>query len=154
MAAIEPYLVEVILQVARMRRPINATAGLHLANSMIKGTKIEQQLTKWKLKHVVQTRQQCTSTTDDPSTMLLDGDESPTLLGRSVVTMDDEETTGSTRRSITDGEDKANASPLIVTADASTLLGKGYWNGFMKRHKHVVRCKRSVKFEFKRVNYV
>jgi hypothetical protein len=57
MAAIEPYLVEVILQVARMRRPINATAGLHLANSMIKGTKIEQQLTKWKLKHVVQTRQ-------------------------------------------------------------------------------------------------
>jgi hypothetical protein len=77
-----------------MRRPINATTGLHLANSMIKGTKIERQLTKWKLKHVVQTRQQCTSTTDDPSTMLLDGDESPTLLGRSVVTMDDEETTG------------------------------------------------------------
>jgi hypothetical protein len=56
MASFEPYLVEVILQLARMRCPINATAGLHLANSMIEGTSIARYLARWKLKHNVQTR--------------------------------------------------------------------------------------------------
>jgi hypothetical protein len=39
MAAVEPYLIAIILQVvARMRSTINATMGLHLANSLIQGT--------------------------------------------------------------------------------------------------------------------
>jgi hypothetical protein len=38
MAAVEPYLALVILQLANMRCPIIATTGLHLANSMIQGT--------------------------------------------------------------------------------------------------------------------
>jgi hypothetical protein len=40
MAAAEPYLIAIILQLARMRNPINATTGLHLANFMIQGTEI------------------------------------------------------------------------------------------------------------------
>ena len=36
MAAVEPYyLVLLILWLAKMRRPINATTGLHLANSLV-----------------------------------------------------------------------------------------------------------------------
>jgi hypothetical protein len=40
-AAVEAYLIAVILQLARMCSPINATMGLHLAaNSFIEGTDI------------------------------------------------------------------------------------------------------------------
>jgi hypothetical protein len=40
MAAVEPYLIAIILQLARMRSPINAAMSLHLANSLIQGTDI------------------------------------------------------------------------------------------------------------------
>ncbi len=40
MAAIKPYQVEVILQLARMRCPINPTTGLYLANSLIEGSEL------------------------------------------------------------------------------------------------------------------
>jgi hypothetical protein len=56
MLAIEPHLVELIIQLARMRCPINVTSGLQLANSLIAGTPIAKQLVKWKIKHNVQTR--------------------------------------------------------------------------------------------------
>ena len=56
MAAAEPYLVSVILQLANMRCPINAKTGLHLANSMIQGTTLAKGLSEWKMKHNAQTR--------------------------------------------------------------------------------------------------
>ena len=55
MIQIEPYLVAVITQLARMRSPINCSTGLHLVNSMIEGTKIAKDLADWKFKHNVQT---------------------------------------------------------------------------------------------------
>jgi hypothetical protein len=51
MLAIEPHLVELIIQLARMQCPINVTSGLQLANSRIAGTPIAKQLVKWKIKH-------------------------------------------------------------------------------------------------------
>jgi hypothetical protein len=32
-------------------------------------------------------------------------------------------------------------------------LGQGYWNGFMSRIRHIIRSKRSVKFESKRAEW-
>jgi hypothetical protein len=55
MIQIEPYLVAVITQLARMRSPINCSTSLHLVNSMIEGTKIAKDLADWKFKHNVQT---------------------------------------------------------------------------------------------------
>jgi hypothetical protein len=62
MAHIEPYVVEVIKQLSRMRVPINATTGLHLINSMIEGTTIAKELQEWKLKHVAHIRLNTPST--------------------------------------------------------------------------------------------
>ena len=56
MLSVEPYLVELIAQLARMRSPINVTTGLQLANSLIAGTSIELEVKAWKQKHNVQTR--------------------------------------------------------------------------------------------------
>jgi hypothetical protein len=53
MLAIEPHLVELVIQLARMRCPINVTSGLQLANSLIAGIPIAKQLVKWKIKHNV-----------------------------------------------------------------------------------------------------
>ena len=33
------------------------------------------------------------------------------------------------------------------------LLGTGYWNRFMRRHRHIIRSKRSEKFEAKRAEW-
>ncbi len=75
MLGIEPHLVELIIQLARMRCPINVTAGLQLANSLIAGTPIAEQLVKWKITHNVQTRRATsmlatpgTGRTDDTTT--------------------------------------------------------------------------------------
>ena len=52
LASIEPYLIEVILQLAQTRCTINATTGLHLVISLIiEGTQIADDLYEWKLKH-------------------------------------------------------------------------------------------------------
>jgi hypothetical protein len=48
MAQIEPYLVELILQLASMRTPITTSQGLQLANSLISGTRIQNQINDWK----------------------------------------------------------------------------------------------------------
>ena len=51
MAEMEPYLVELILQLAKMRTPITSAQGLELANSLISGTKMEDKLVEWKSKN-------------------------------------------------------------------------------------------------------
>ena len=47
MLAVEPYLVELFIQLANMRTPITSTQGLQLANSLISGTKIEEESVEW-----------------------------------------------------------------------------------------------------------
>ena len=37
--------------------------------------------------------------------------------------------------------------------ETKMLLGTGYWNRFMRRHRHIIRSKRSVKFEAKRAEW-
>ena len=44
MAAVEPYVVEVILQLARWHCPICTSTGLYLANSMIDGTELARSI--------------------------------------------------------------------------------------------------------------
>jgi hypothetical protein len=59
MSSIEPYIVELITQwLSRMRSPINVTTGLQLANSLIAGTQIMDDILQWKVKHNVHARQQ------------------------------------------------------------------------------------------------
>jgi hypothetical protein len=48
MAQIEPYLVELILQLASMQTAITTSQGLQLANSLISGTTIQKQINDWK----------------------------------------------------------------------------------------------------------
>jgi hypothetical protein len=109
MAAVEPYLIAIILQLARMRSPINATMGLHLANSLIQGTDIAKAIMA---KRAKQKRQATVMTTRQASLSI-------------------------------PGEEQHPADKTII------LLGSGYWNGFMRRHRHIIRSKRSDKFEAK-----
>ena len=51
MLAIEPYMVELIHQLARMRNPISVSDGLRLANSLISGTKIGDSVNSWRQTH-------------------------------------------------------------------------------------------------------
>ena len=51
MLAIEPYMVELIHQLARMRNPISVSDGLRLANSLISGTKIGVSINSWRQTH-------------------------------------------------------------------------------------------------------
>lgn len=51
MLAIEPYMVELIHQLARMRNPISVSDGLRLANSLISGTKIGDTVNSWRQTH-------------------------------------------------------------------------------------------------------
>jgi hypothetical protein len=46
---IKPYLVDLIIQLARMRCPINVTTGLRLLNSLFAGTPFQLKLKEWKL---------------------------------------------------------------------------------------------------------
>jgi hypothetical protein len=52
MLEVEPYLVELIIKLAEMRTPITTSQGLQLANSLIKGTSVEEQVIKWKKKYL------------------------------------------------------------------------------------------------------
>ena len=56
MLAIEPYLVEMIIQLEKMRVPISSRQGLALANSMISGTAHEEKVLEWKAAHCVSFR--------------------------------------------------------------------------------------------------
>ena len=33
------------------------------------------------------------------------------------------------------------------------ILGSTYWNGFMRRHQHIIKSKPAVKFEAKRAEW-
>jgi hypothetical protein len=52
MAAIEPYIVSLIIQLANMRVPITAKQGLQLCNSIINGTKFEGYVTDFQMKNL------------------------------------------------------------------------------------------------------
>jgi len=45
---IEPAIVSIIVQMARMRQCLNPSKGLLLVNSLIEGTKIQEELIEWK----------------------------------------------------------------------------------------------------------
>ncbi len=51
MLDIEPYLVEMIGALEKMRVPISSRQGLSLANSIISGTSYEKNVMAWKEKH-------------------------------------------------------------------------------------------------------
>ncbi len=124
MLGIEPHLVELIIQLASMRCPINVTTGLQLANSLIAGTPIAEQLVKWKIMQTVQT-QRVTSILATPGT------------GRT------DDTTKPTNNKV------ASSIHGSMSAASLPLLDWGYWRGFMKRNGHVIKSKRAVKFEAK-----
>ena len=48
--SIEPTIIEIILQMARIRQSITPSKGLMLVNSLIKGMPIQKELVKWKRK--------------------------------------------------------------------------------------------------------
>jgi hypothetical protein len=57
-----------------------------------------------------------------------------------------------------DGSDTGTPSITALTSTgepepAGAVLGHGYCNGFMKRHREVIRSKRSIKFEAKRAEW-
>ena len=148
MAHIEPYIVEVIKQLSRMRVPINATTGLHLINSMIEGTTIAKELQEWKLKHVAHVRLNTPSTSSAAAAGTV----------RRVEVLGD--INHQQQESIA-----ANDNTVILAAASTTqkkkkkkkkkelILGNGYWRGFMRRNKHDVRLKKPVKFESKRAEW-
>ena len=148
MAAAEPYLASVILQLANMRCPINANTGLHLANSMIQGTTLAKGLSEWKMKHNAQTRRLLKHHRSNAQ----ETPKEPLPAAESVVTA------STTRTPAEDGSDASSPSITALTSTgepepAGAVLGLGYWNGFMKRHREVIRSKRSVKFEAKRAEW-
>jgi len=51
MTVIEPYLVELILQLSNMRTPITASQGIQLANSLVQNTKYQKLILEWKSKN-------------------------------------------------------------------------------------------------------
>jgi hypothetical protein len=54
MLPVEPYIVEFVCQLGRMRCPINVKTGLQLlANSIIARTPYETQVIAWKKRHCV-----------------------------------------------------------------------------------------------------
>jgi len=56
MIAVEPYIVQVISQLAKMRTPISVSTGLLLANSIISDTPTYDSLLEWKQKHNIHFR--------------------------------------------------------------------------------------------------
>ena len=88
--AIEPIMVEIILQMARIRQCLTPSRALRLINDLIDGTKIQQDLIKWK--------------------------ETNTCNGHGKV-------------------------------------GKGYWYGFLKRHRDKLVSRRGQKYELNRQNW-
>ncbi len=66
MDEIEPYLVELIGQLEKMRVPISCRQGLALANSIITGTSHESRVIAWKQKHCF-AFQMCATDSNQPT---------------------------------------------------------------------------------------
>jgi hypothetical protein len=133
MAQIEPCLSAVILKLSQMRQPITPMTGLLLVNSLIEGTSVAKHLESWKLKHNIQTRLLTKTTT------LPDGGDSHTEAASALVSLS---------ASTVASSDNTTASKTSTAA-----LGTGYWRGFMKRNRHLIRSKKGVKFEAKRAEW-
>ena len=132
-------MIAVILQLARMRNPINATTGLHLANSMIQGTEIAKAIIAKRAK-----RQKQAMRTIQDSTLSLSTSTSTAHSSRTGSTAVSNNANNSNQQS---GAEKS------AEGETTMLLGTGYWNRFMRRHRHVIRSKPSVKFEVKRAEW-
>jgi hypothetical protein len=150
MAVFEPYLVEIIVQLVRMRCPITVGTGLHLANSLIKGTTIARDLVEWKLKHNIQTRAGLRMTASSNS--CADNSESSHMIedktphsGMAFLAADEVEHVL--------GQTLAYKRPHQKSRTPPDRLGLGYWNSFMRRNKHIIRSKQCVKFEAKRAEW-
>jgi len=63
MIRMEGYFVDIFLTLGAMRQPSNATEGLQIINSMIKGTVTETEVLEWKKKHL---KLDCKGTDDGP----------------------------------------------------------------------------------------
>jgi hypothetical protein len=141
MAAIEPHLIEVILQLSRMRCPINASTGLYLANSMIEGSDLAKRITAAKRKK-------------DANNKGRASDSQLLTAAASAATATDSSTTAASTSIVAANEENHECTTLTTTTTfgehSTPALGSGYWSGFMRRHRHIIRSKRSVKFESKR----
>ncbi len=132
MLSVEPHLVALIVQLARMRCPINVRAALQLANSLIAGTSIADEIVAWKLEHNIQTRRSILSSAACEERIEESGD---------YFLEDDSE------------REPSSELATSVTATTPPLLGLGYWRGFMRRNGHIIKSKRAIKFESKRAEW-
>jgi hypothetical protein len=143
MAAVESYLIGVILQLARVRCPINATMGLCLANFMIEGTEIAKAIMI--VTHEKHWKKQKTITMQELSSSLSSSSLSPLP---QLPVADQQELPLLLRQ-----QRPQEAQPTTEDIEKRILLGTGYWNRFMRGHQHIIRSKRSVKFEAKRAEW-
>ena len=139
MAAVEPYQVEVILQLARMRCPINPTTGLYLANSLIEGTELAKAIVSKRRKKETASRRDCSSLATAAGTTVT-GTTAPASLG-------------TTSTAAVQNNTAAVQNDNADTTAPTMVLGSKYWNGFMRRHQHILKSKRAVKFEAKRAEW-
>ena len=49
--SIEPQIVAILIQMAQIRQCLNPSEAVQLINSLIKGTQLQQDLIKWKMKY-------------------------------------------------------------------------------------------------------
>jgi hypothetical protein len=56
MLEVEPYIVELIDQLGKMRSPITCREGLQLANSLVNGKSIMENIQIWRRKHCISFR--------------------------------------------------------------------------------------------------
>ena len=159
MAAVEPYVVEVILQLARLRCPISASTGLYLDNSMIDGTELARNSAAKGKPVKATTSGTDTDTTRDSSLLSIATSSTLTtsiMTGRTAAAPVLLGTASGAPQQHNDAEGAralAPRAPTTTTSGAAMVLGSGYWNGFMRRHSHIIRSKRSVKFEAKRAEW-
>jgi hypothetical protein len=130
MAAIEPHLIEVILQLSRMRCPINASTGLYLANSMIEGSDLAKRIVAAKREKDANNKGRASDS------------QLSTAAATAATATDSSTTAASTSIVAANEEDHECATPTTTTAFGEHLtpvLGSGYWNGFMRRHRRIIR---------------
>ena len=140
MAVVEPYLIAVILQLAQMRSPMNASMGLHLANSMIQGTDIAKAIMA---KRAKRKKQQAMNLQEQPSSL------------SSTLTSTDHSSTSGSTAAVSDTTNNGQYKQGEEQPEGETvmLLGSGHWTGFMRRHQHIIRSKRAEKFEAKQAEW-
>jgi len=52
MLKVENQIVTLLIQMAHMHQPLNATEALHLANDLTEGNEIQEEVITWKKKHL------------------------------------------------------------------------------------------------------